>query len=179
MKIEINLRTSFTALAVLGVSLAALGLARQAQADSDFNPPAWLSPQTQKASPSQTAVPRTMFVAPMTPEYLSKLQQAGRLAHDAAIDLHAGNYAQAEAEAREAISIGSLTAGVADEVLAAALEAQGKDQEALQAYWVMVVDQNASYPRVLLPYAQLLLKSGQWAQAVAVYNQTLPTMGNE
>ena len=29
-------------------------------------------------------------------------------------------------------------------------------------------------PRNLLPYAQLLLKSGQWTEALAVYNQALP-----
>ena len=34
-------------------------------------------------------------------------------------------------------------------------------------------------PRNLLPYAQLLLNSGQWAQAVAVYNQALPKLGHE
>ncbi len=43
----------------------------------------------------------------------------------------------------------------------------------------MVVDEKAGYPRVLLPFAFLLLKSGQWAQAVAVYNQALPSLGHE
>ena len=99
-----------------------------------------------------------------------------QLDHDAAADLHAGQYAQAEAEARQSLS---LRAGdIAEEVLAASLEAQGKDQEALQQYHVMVIDQKAGYPRVLLPYAQYLLKSGQWAQAAAVYNQALPLLGN-
>ena len=114
----------------------------------------------------------------LTPEQLEKMQHSAQLGYAAAADLHLGNYAQAEAEAKEAMSAGSLTAGFADEVLASALEAQGKDQEALQAYHVMVVDQKASYPRVLLPYAQLLLKSGQWAQAVAIYNEALPHLGN-
>ena len=111
---------------------------------------------------------------PATPAQQAAMDQAGQFGYAAANDLHLGNYAQAEAEARETISTGPVTAGFANEVLAAALEAQGKDQEALQAYHVMVVDQKASYPRVLLPYAQLLLKSGQWVQALAVYNQVLP-----
>ena len=126
---------------------------------------------------TQPPLARSMSAAsmqPATPAQLAAMDQAGRLGYAAANDLHLGNYAQAEAEARETISTGPLTAGFANEVLAAALEAQGKDQEALQAYHVMVVDQKASYPRVLLPYAQLLLKSGQWAQAVTVYNQVLP-----
>ena len=60
--------------------------------------------------------------------------------------------------------------GVAEEVLAASLEAQGEDHQALEEYHKMVVDGGAKYPRVLVPYAQLLLKSGKWAEAVAVYN---------
>ena len=100
------------------------------------------------------------------------MEQAGQLAQASAADLHLGNYVQAEAEAREALAINND--GRAEEVLAAALEGQGKDKEALEAYRVMVVDEKASYPRVLLPYAQLLLKSGQWAQAVTVYNEVLP-----
>ena len=110
----------------------------------------------------------------LTSEQLAKMQQSTQLGYSAASDLHLGNYAQAETEARETISTGPMTAGFANEVLAAALDAQGKDKEALEAYRVMVVDQKASYPRVLLPYAQLLLKSGHWAQALAVYNQVLP-----
>ncbi len=108
-----------------------------------------------------------------TPEQLTKMEQAAQLAHDAAADLHSGNYAHAEAEARTSISVDPLTSGVSQEVLAAALERQGKDQEALQQYQT-VVEHYDKQPRNLLPYAQLLLKSGQWSQAVAVYNQALP-----
>ena len=102
--------------------------------------------------------------------------ETDQLNHAAAVDLHAGRYAQAEAEARQSLSL--RDGEIPEEVLAASLEAQGKDEEALQQYHVMVVDQKASYPRVLLPYAQFLLKSGQWAQAAAVYNQMLPSLGN-
>lgn len=113
--------------------------------------------------------------AVIPPQVQKAVRDSFRMASTAAADLHAGHYALSENEAREALAI-DATNGVADEVLAAALEAQGKDQEALQAYRVMVVDQKASYPRVLLPYAQLLLKSGQWTQAVAIYNQVLPRL---
>ncbi len=110
---------------------------------------------------------------PPTPEQLGIMEQAGQLAHDAAADLHARNYIQAEAEARQSLSL-LPDFGVPAEVLAASLEGQGKDQEALQAYHIMVVDQGDRFPRNLLPYAGLLLKSGQWTQAVAAYNQALP-----
>ena len=109
---------------------------------------------------------------PPTAEEQAKLEQTGLFTHAAAADLHLGNYAQAEAEAREAISTDLMAGGVSEEVLAAALEGQGKDQEALQQYQTVV--EHDKQPRNLLPYAQLLLKSGQWAQAVAVYNQVLP-----
>ena len=86
------------------------------------------------------------------------------------MDLHAGNYTQAEEEARQADALDPL-AGVPQEVLAASLEAQGKNQEALQAYRPLAV---GGQTRDLLPYAGLLLKSGQWAEALAAYNQALP-----
>lgn len=99
--------------------------------------------------------------------------EAAQLQNAAAKDLHAGKYALAESEARQSLALFEGS-GVSEEVLASALEAQGKDQEALQQYHVMVVDGKDRFPRNLVPYAQLLLKSGQWAQAVAVYNQVLP-----
>ncbi len=108
-------------------------------------------------------------------EWQVRTAEAGKLGHDAAADLHLGNYAQAAAEAREALSLNDD--GVAAEVLAAALEGQGKDREALEAYQT-VVEHYDKHPRNLLPYAQLLLKSGQWAQAVAVYNQALPLLSD-
>ena len=110
---------------------------------------------------------------PISSKALARQAEAAQSCRDAAIDLHAGNYAKAEDEARQANSLSPL-AGVPQEVLAAALDAQGKDREALEAYRVMVVEQGDSFPRNLLPYAQLLLKSGQWPQAVAVYNEVLP-----
>ncbi len=108
----------------------------------------------------------------ITPERQAFLEKTAQVVHDAAASLHAGRYAQAETEAREALSRGH-DSDVGEEVLAAALDAQGKNQEALHAYRVMVVDEQAQYPRVLFPYALLLLKSGQWGQAATVYNQAI------
>ena len=109
---------------------------------------------------------------PITPEEEAVMQKAVTLTHDAASSLHAGRCLQAEKEARQALALGK-DSGESEEVLAAALDAQGKDQEALQAYRVMVVDEGAEYPRVLFPYALLLLKSGQSVQAVTIYNQAI------
>ncbi len=111
------------------------------------------------------------YNVPQTPKQQAASEQAGQLAQTAAADLHTGNYTQAEAEAREALAINDD--GRAEEVLAAALEGQGKDREALQQYQT-IVDHYDTQPRNLLPYAGLLLKAGRWAQALAVYNQVLP-----
>jgi len=106
----------------------------------------------------------------ITPEQQAIMEKAVLLTHDAAASLHAGFYAQAEKEARQALSLDDF--GVPDEVLAAALDAEGKDREALQAYRT-VVEHYDVQPRNLLPYSLLLLKSGQWGQAVTVYNQAI------
>lgn|GEM_PF-992362 len=107
----------------------------------------------------------------ISPEARKAARDSFRLASAAAADLHAGSYVLAENKAKEALSL-DANEGVAEEVLAAALQAQGKDQEALQQYQT-VVQHYDSQPRNLLPYAQLLLKSGQWTQALAIYNQVL------
>lgn len=113
------------------------------------------------------------YNVPLTPKQQAASEQAGQLSLDAAADLHARNYIRAETEAREARAIDDD--GRAEEILAAALDAQGKDQEALQQYQI-VVQHYDKQPRNLLPYAQLLLKSGQWTQALAIYNQVLPQL---
>ena len=109
--------------------------------------------------------------------FRAKAGEAQQLAHDAAVNLHVGRYAQAEIEARQSLALNSGN-GVPAEILAATLEAQGKDQEALEQYQ-KVVEHYDKQSRNLLPYAQLLLKSGKWAEAVAVYNQALPSLGDD
>ena len=107
----------------------------------------------------------------LPPEVIAANEKAAQLSRVAAASLHAGRYAQAEEESRQSLSFGQ-NAGVANEVLAAALDAQGKEQEALQAYQDVVVHYD-NQPRILLPYALLLLKSDQWEKAVATYNTAI------
>ncbi len=80
---------------------------------------------------------------PIPAKALARQDEAAQICRDAAIDLHAGNYAKAEDEARQSDSLDPL-AGVPQEVLAAALAAQGKDQEALQIYHTMVVGEQST-----------------------------------
>ena len=110
--------------------------------------------------------------APISSKTREEARESFRMASTAAADLHMGRLALSESEARQALVI-DTTNGVAQEVLAATLEEQGKDQEALQQYQT-IVEHYDKQARNLLPYAGLLLKSGQWAQALAVYNQALP-----
>lgn len=117
---------------------------------------------------------------PPTPEQQAKAEQAARLGGAAFLSLQSGRYAEAEAEARRALSV--KPGDIASEVLARALDGQGKEVEALQAYRALTVDGRegpTGQTRVLLPYALLLLKSGQWAQAVSAYNATLSSLGDK
>ena len=119
---------------------------------------------------------------PRTPQQVAASEQQAALDRTAAASLHAGHYAQAEAEARQALSMG-LDSGIANEMLGAALDGQGKEQEALQVYHAQVIDGKGGLGGQtcnLLPYALLLLKSGHWAQALAAYNRavtSLPDVG--
>lgn len=109
-----------------------------------------------------------------TPEGLAKKTRAETLAWAAATAFQSRNYAQAESQAKQALSVDPSN-GMGEEVLAQALEAQGKDQKALRQYQT-VVEHYDTHPRNLLPLAQLLLKSGQWTQALALYNRVLPSL---
>jgi len=113
---------------------------------------------------------------PISSAVEDSIRQSNQAAIAAAVDLHAGRYAQAEAEARESISLEFL-GGMGREVLAAALDAQGKDQEALREYQG-VVDHEDRHARNLVPYAQSLLKSGDWKEALSIYNEALSRFPN-
>ena len=91
--------------------------------------------------------------------------------------LDAGDYAAAEDYAKRCIVLRPLDglSLFAEEPLAAALNAQGKTQEAMQAYKVMA-DAGGGQSRTLVPYAVLLFHSGQYAQAVRIYNRALPVL---
>lgn len=127
----------------------------------------------EQAPPPQTVTHGfTRRFEPLTPEASANIDRMGDLDHAAAKALDAGQFAEAEADARESLSIG-FGAGVSQEILASALDAQGKDQEAFEVYQT-IANQGCRHSRTLLPYARLLLKSGQWAQAVNAYNKQLP-----
>jgi len=113
---------------------------------------------------------------PATPAFKAKLREMYRLDQAAAAAMDAGQYAEAEDDARQSMSVGH-DSGLAVEYLAAALDAQGKTQEALEVYQQMA-DVGEDEPRNLLPYALLSLKAGHWAQAVAAYNKQLPFLAD-
>ncbi len=165
------------AAACLSVAPSALGQVPQVQPPADsISKFAWQTTETQPLAHAGSA-----NYAPPTPEQQARAEQAARLGGTAFLSLRAGHYKEAEAEARASMSL--EPGGVANQVLAAALDAQGKEQEALQAYHALVIDSNGrlgGQTRDLLPYALLLLKSGQWVQALAAYNRaisSLPSVG--
>ena len=106
-----------------------------------------------------------------TPRQHSMLVESGLLEQTASAALEAGDYAQAEADAQDALALNSES-GYALRLLAEALDGQGKSQEALQKYQVMA-DMGTEAPRELLPYALLLLNAGHWKQAVAAYDKAV------
>ena len=131
----------------------------------------------QSAAPSQKNATRNLVGDPRVPAWKVKaLNDKGyRLDQAAAAALKAGDYATAEAEARESMS---TTIGVNCQItLAAALDAQGKTQEALKVYKVLN-DEGDEDPFDELPYARLLLETGHWAEAVKAYNKQLPNLSN-
>jgi tetratricopeptide (TPR) repeat protein len=89
--------------------------------------------------------------------------------------LHTGRYSEAELYARHVITMTHGYDPLAPELLAFALDAQDRTKEALDAY-KLLADRGGDFPRILLPYARLLLQTGQWAQAVVVYNKQLPNL---
>jgi tetratricopeptide (TPR) repeat protein len=107
-----------------------------------------------------------------------KNAQAGisRLNKASADALAAGNYAVAETNARLSKSIGP--SAPADELLAQALVAQGKDKEALDQYQNMIPNRPVNSGD-LAAYGLLLLKAGRYAEAVAAYNKAMPPLSQD
>jgi tetratricopeptide (TPR) repeat protein len=97
---------------------------------------------------------------------IARLDEAGIAA------LKVAQYAEAEDDARQSVALG-LSSGRGIQVLAAALDAQGKTSEALAAY-KRIAEMGDDTPQNELPYALLLLKTGHWAQAVRAYERQLP-----
>lgn len=172
--LKINIRTVCSIIGILGTAPIALGQVPQTSVSSpntdsfDFS---WQSTQGQNMAPQSV----TRNATPETPEQQANYRQQSMLDHDATVSLSMGHYAQAEAEARSALSLG-LDCGTAYEVLGKALTEQGKIQEALGVYRLLSIDGKngpVGQVRYLLPYAQLSLEAGQWREALAVYNKAL------
>lgn len=180
-----NIKTLFVALtAGLSVASAALGQSLPGQLPVDTGSDFTWQKVVQASAPA-TVHTATVHMsgsnyAPPTPEQQAKIEKAARLGGTAFYSLKAGRYAEAEAEAQASMSL-IPDDGMVLEVLAASLDAQGKTDEALQAYQALTRGEKGTLggqPRVLLPYALLLLNSGHWAQAVAAYNAALPFVGD-
>ena len=110
--------------------------------------------------------------ASSSPKMRASFLQRAALDDAAQSAMNAGDYAGAETDARQVLSI-MRGDDEAPEILAVSLDAQGKTQEALQAYKALH-DAGAVTPVDELPYARLLLETGHWAQAVEAYNKQLP-----
>ena len=114
-------------------------------------------------------------VTPLTPVQRVRAYKWIHLTKSTIAELRVGNYPRAEDMARQAIDT-HVGPGF-EELLVEALHAQGKDIEALP-YYRTLSDEGQTSPRYELPYAMLLLKTGQWPQAVAAYNRALPFLND-
>ena len=119
----------------------------------------------------------TRYLIPLTPTGQARLDHVTALDAAARDALSAGQYQEAEADARQSIAISPLNSGWSEEILARALYAQGKMQEALQVY-KSLSDAGGVSPRNELPYALLLLNEGRWAPAASAYNRALPYLAD-
>jgi len=156
--------------AALGILLCLAGRALgQAPSVGQAHPPA--APVTKR---TYQLINRRPII--LTPAQRANEHEKYRLDNAAAAALDAGQYAEAEDDAQQSMALGQ-DSGLAQEIFAAALDAEGKTQEALGAYQQMS-DTGDVYPRTQLPYALLLLKTGHWAQAVAAYNKQLPYLAD-
>ena len=154
-------------IACVGLSISAAGQMPQTNRQIPGN-----SGTDKSEAKQETLVkPGSLNPTPLTPKSQAVLEQVGVLDQAAATALADGQYTEAENDARQSILLGH-DSGLAQELLASSLNAQGKKQEALQAYRV-IASSGDDHPRNLLPYALLLLNSGRWVLAVTAYNKAL------
>jgi predicted Zn-dependent protease len=116
-------------------------------------------------------------VGRITPAEQASLDKAYGLENAAAAAYDAGQYKLAESDARQSLSVGDGV-GFSEDILAKTLMAEGKNNEAFKTYKDMVVNEKSSDPDYVLPYALMLLKKGNWNQALDAYNLTLPLVGS-
>jgi tetratricopeptide (TPR) repeat protein len=114
---------------------------------------------------------------PITPVQKAALKKSYELADKSVLALDAGQYALAISDAKQVLAIGVPPHDpTAETILAYALVAQGKDQDALNEYGQMYAHGDW-YGYDLLQYAQLLLRHGQWSKAVDVYDKAVQDVG--
>ncbi len=168
-------RNNWITQAALGILFCATGSVL-GQAHTSANTSA--KPLHTSAKPTYNHAMRGLHATPiiLTPAEVAALKEQNSLDDAAAASLDAGQYADAEEDARQSIAIGQ-DSGVAQEVLAAALDAQGKSQEALEVYQQMAF-LGGDHARNLLPYALLSLKAGHWTEAVTAYNKALSDLSD-
>ena len=118
-------------------------------------------------------------VTPDSPAEVAGDQQSGKLVEQGEALLDAGNPLAAEESFRAALALRSWNAA-ADPGLAEALTLQGKTAEALQVYRALIyqyprnLSSAAQEMRTVMGFAMLLSRTGQWREAVAVYEKALP-----
>jgi tetratricopeptide (TPR) repeat protein len=110
-----------------------------------------------------------------TPAQLAQFDKAYRMENAAEAALNAGQYELAISDARA--STVSDSPRLAQDVLVAALAAEGKRDEATKIY-ASIYAHGGQRANDLLPYALMLVEDGQWSKAVDVYNRALQGVGS-
>lgn len=131
------------------------------------------------AVPSPKDLPLTHFITPSPPALLARIRWAEEDKRNGEDALRAKDYKAAEQSFRSAVAgfpFGDAYCGLAE-----ALLGQGRKDEAMQTYRLVIVRDeshvNGANPttRGLLEYAILLNQSGKWAEAVSAYQSAVQT----
>jgi len=109
---------------------------------------------------------------PITAADRAKDEQANFLGMESAEDFYHSAFAAAESDAKQSLALGGGP-GTAAIFLPLALAGQGKDDAAMKDYAQLEASRHTE-PEILLPYASLLLKHGQYSQALEAYQKAVP-----
>ena len=144
-----------------------------ALAQSPSSPPQYLVPYSARPSNDDGSVTLSPEV-PMTPAHRAHLLNWLHLTQAARTALREHDAPLAEQYARHSLALDfHLGDDLSQKLLVAALQAQGRDMETMP-FLQTISERKETSPQFELPYALLLMKTGQWAEAVTVYNRTLP-----
>src|SRR3569833_969651 len=129
------------------------------------------------ATPRSSNLTSNPLIGDAATEYQSRFALHNKIVDNGMKALCNGKNAEAEADARQALAL-RVSTGQAEVLLAQALDAQGKEADALQEYRAIV---DAGDPRRedLLAYTQLLLKASEWPNAVRAYTKAIPQLTPE